>query len=103
GGGAGGAAGPGAGGAGGGGERQRPRRDGVCSAASAAAWTARAAARSARGLSDMDRRCRFVLSHRLCSCFVVIARSSLGWRVIVLSSWRLRANSKAPVAGAAPA
>src|SRR5262245_42447632 len=44
----------------------------------AAAWTARAASRSARGLPEMERRCRFVLRHRLCSCFVVIARPSSG-------------------------
>ena len=60
-------------------------------------------ARIARGLSEMDRRCRFVLSHRLCSCFVVIARPSWGVGVIVLSNWRLRAKTKARVAGAARA
>src|SRR5262249_53576481 len=81
--------------------RQRSPRDGPCSAATAAAWRARAASLRARGLSERERRCRFVLSHRVCSCFVVIARllSVLCRR----PGWRLRTTKKARVAGAARA
>src|SRR5262245_8710970 len=55
----------------------------------------------------MERRCRFVLSHRLCSCLVVIARPSWGGCVVVLSIDRpeLAAprKTKAREAGAARA